>query len=451
MAEKVLMPALSPTMETGTILKWVKSEGEVVQSGDILCQVETDKATMEYEALNEGILLKIVVPEGGEVKVGKTIAIVGEKGEEISALLEDIYKENTSVAGSGKNIREEVRVGEVSYEKPPGGVKASPVARRIAKEHKLDLEVVEGSGPGGRIVKRDVELFIKTLPENKYMEAPKKAESGLEMLTTTTLPEGLKKVRVEPEKQEVRAEKSGKGMPTGLEIGGVSPPVLNRIPVSGIRMVIAKRLSQSKFTAPHYYLTTVVQVDSLFESRKVINAGLTDEKLSLNAFLIRFVAEALKRHPMVNAGWEGDSIVQFGSADIGIAVALPDGLIAPVVRDCWNKGILQIDRELRTLIDRALSKKLSPEEYAGATFTISNLGSYGIREFTAIINPPGSAILAVGEARKQPVVGEDDRILVKTNMSLTLSCDHRVIDGATGALFLKDLQGMIEDPVKALL
>lgn len=451
MAEKVLMPALSPTMETGTILKWVKSEGEMVQSGDILCQVETDKATMEYEALNEGILLKIVVPEGGEVEVGKTIAIVGEKGEEISALLEDIDKENTSVAVSGKNIGEEVRVGEVSYEKPPGGVKASPVARRIAKEHKLDLEVVEGSGPGGRIVKRDVELFIKTQPENKYIGAPKKAESGLEMLTTTTLPEGLKKVRVEPEKQDVRAEKSGKGMTTGLEIGWASPPVLNRIPVSGIRRVIAKRLSQSKFTAPHYYLTTVAQMDSLFESRKVINAGLKDEKLSLNAFLIRFVAEALKRHPIVNAGWEGDSIVQFGSADIGIAVALPDGLIAPVVRDCWNKGILQIDRELRTLVEKAFSKKLKPEEYAGASFTISNLGSYGIREFTAIINPPGSAILAVGEARKQPVVGEDDRIVVKTNMSLTLSCDHRVIDGAAGALFLKDLQGMIENPVKALL
>jgi pyruvate dehydrogenase E2 component (dihydrolipoamide acetyltransferase) len=178
---------------------------------------------------------------------------------------------------------------------------------------------------------------------------------------------------------------------------------------------------------------------------------MKDEKLSLNAFLIKFAAQALKLHPMVNAGWEGDTIVQFGSADIGLAVALPDGLVAPVVRDCWNKGILQIDRELKALVERALLKNLKPEDYMGATFTISNLGSYGIHDFTAIINPPGSAILAVGEARRQPVAGEDDRIVIKTNMVLTLSCDHRVIDGAVGAMFLKELQGMIENPVAALL
>ncbi len=466
MAEKVVMLALSPTMETGTIVKWMKREGDGVQSGEVLCHVETDKATMEYESVNEGVLLKIAVPEGKEAKVGQTIAVVGEKGEDISELLDEIETEAEAAAGrlpgeeeaavvsgrlpgeeeatvvAGRPPGEEVaavvagrlpgeeeaaarepeggaQLEEVQGARLPGGVRASPMARHLAGHHSIDLRLIRGSGPGGRIVKRDVESLLEGHPAKP-------------VVTKAATP-----------KPQVAA--------VGVESVAGALPVLQRVPVSGMRKAIARRLAEAKFSAPHYYLKTAVNVESLLEARKGINARLKDEKLSFNAFLIKFAAEALRRHPMVNAGWQGDAILQFGRADIGLAVALPDGLIAPIVRDCWNKGIVQIDSELRTLVDRALSKKLRPEEYTGATFTISNLGSYGIQEFTAIINPPGSAILAVGEAKRQPAVGEDERIVVRTTMALTLSCDHRVIDGAVGALFLKELQGMIENPVTALL
>jgi pyruvate dehydrogenase E2 component (dihydrolipoamide acetyltransferase) len=222
-----------------------------------------------------------------------------------------------------------------------------------------------------------------------------------------------------------------------------------KIALSGKRKVIAQRLSQSKFSAPHYYLRSIVAMDALIEARKELNKGVP-EKVSFNAFLIKFVAEALRRHPMVNAGWQGDHILQYSRADIGLAVAQPDGLITPIVRDCWNRGILSIDAELKGLIDKAINNKLKPEEFTGATFTITNLGSYGIHDFTAVINPPGAAILAVGEARREPVVGDDDEIEIRTNTVLSLSCDHRVIDGAEGALFMQDLRGMMENPIQVL-
>ena len=221
------------------------------------------------------------------------------------------------------------------------------------------------------------------------------------------------------------------------------------IKVTGKRRVIAQRLSDSKYSAPHYYLRTIVSVDHLVTARQKLNKGL-DENVSFNAFFMKLSAEALKRHRMVNASWNTDTIIRFGSADIGLAVAQPDGLITPIVRDCWNKGIVEIDNELKVLIDKALNNRLKPEEYDGATFTVTNLGSFGINEFTAIINPPGSAILAIGEMRREPVVGDDDQITIQTNMNLTLSCDHRVVDGAVGALFMKDLKDMMENPIRIL-
>jgi pyruvate dehydrogenase E2 component (dihydrolipoamide acetyltransferase) len=448
MADKVLMLALSPTMETGTIVDWNKKEGDQVSEGDILCEVETDKATMEYESQNEGILLKIVVSAGQEAAVGQAIALIGEKGEDIGSLLEEIERDAASAPAAGEPEKKTAEVEVVSSQRgtasqaveeapapraqaipasgapapeaagaaPPGGVKASPVARRLSEQHGIDMKGIQGSGPEGRIVKRDVEKALETGGAAAPRAAPARTAPG-----------------------------------AGIAIPAYTPGemTVTKIPVSGKRKVIAQRLSESMFSAPHYYLRTIVAVDDLFKARKELNSRVTD-KVSFNAFLIKFVAEALRRHPVVNAGWQGDHIFQYGRADIGLAVAQADGLITPIVRDCWNRGILSIDAELKVLIDRALINKLKPEEFQGATFTISNLGSYGIHDFTAVINPPGSAILAVGEARREPVIGANDQVEVRTNMVLSLSCDHRVIDGDKGALFMQDLKALMEDPIQAL-
>jgi pyruvate dehydrogenase E2 component (dihydrolipoamide acetyltransferase) len=438
MADKVLMLALSPTMETGTIVEWNKKEGDKVSEGDILCEVETDKATMEYESQNGGTLLKIVVPKGQEAAVGQVIALVGSDGEDIGQLLSEIEREGAPRPAAGEPEKERaekeqvpVETGEASKraeEKParavappeaagaapPGGVRASPVARKLADQQGIDVRGIRGSGPEGRIVKRDVEKMLETGGAAARQAAPKRPAPGAAIPSHTA-----------------------------------GEMTITRIPLSGKRKVIAQRLSESMFSAPHYYLRTIVAVDDLFKARKELNSRVPD-KVSFNAFLIKFVAEALRRHPGVNASWQGDHIFQYGRADIGLAVAQEDGLITPIVRDCWNRGILSIDAELKVLIDRALNNKLKPEEYQGATFTISNLGSYGIHDFTAVINPPGSAILAVGEARREPVIGADDQVEVRTNMVLSLSCDHRVIDGDKGALFMQELRALMEDPIQAL-
>jgi pyruvate dehydrogenase E2 component (dihydrolipoamide acetyltransferase) len=417
MSEEILMLALSPTMETGTIVKWHKKEGEVIRNGEVLCEVETDKATMEYESQSDGTLLKIVVGEGGEAAVGQPIAVAGEKGEDISSLLQKKPEEQRvkkppaepPEEPAEKPLQETVPAVEESKEvagvsgepeeRLPEGVKASPLVRKLAQQRGVELKEIAGSGPGGRIVKRDLDKLSKPPAGETAAPAP---------------------------------------------IG-----VPREIPFSAKRKVIAKRLSESMYSAPHYYLTAVAKVDGLVRSRKMLNERM-DRKVSFNAFLIRFAAEALKRHPMVNASFKEENILQFGSADIGLAVAQPDGLIAPVVRDCWNKGIVRIDKELRELVGKALKGGLKPEEFSGATFTISNLGSFGIRDFTAIINPPGSAILAVGEIRKEAFEADEGKVSFRSVMNLTLSCDHRVIDGAIGAEFLSDLKNMIENPIAAL-
>ncbi|BBM87410.1 pyruvate dehydrogenase complex dihydrolipoamide acetyltransferase [Candidatus Uabimicrobium amorphum] len=408
MAEKIEMVALSPTMESGVIVKWSKKVGDEIKSGDVLCEVETDKATMEYESMDEGTLLSILVDEGADVPVGDIIAIIGDKGEDVSGLVEEIK----SAAKAAKPAAAPAAPAPAASAPAPatptaksapaltssGKVKASPLARKMAQEAGIALNTISGSGPQGRIIKRDVEQAIAAGPATQV---------------ASTMREQV-------------------------------------IPVSKKRQVIARRLAESKYQAPHYYLKLSINMENIIAARKQINAK-AKEKLSMNAFIVKFVAEALRRHPQVNASWQGDSIVQFGRVDVGLAVAQPDGLITPVVRNCESKGIEAIDQDMKVLIDKALNNRLQPDEYTNATFTVSNLGSFGIEEFTAIINPPGAAILAIGKSEKTPIVTAGDQIVIKPMMKVSLSCDHRVIDGAIGAAFLKDLKDMMEDPIRTLL
>jgi pyruvate dehydrogenase E2 component (dihydrolipoamide acetyltransferase) len=416
MADKLLMIALSPTMEKGTIHTWHVKEGDAFSTGDILCDVETDKTTMEYESPEDAILLKILVNEGGQASVGDPIAIFGEEGEDISPLLDEIKKEKSSKPDTNREEKEKEPASEkktdpdIEEESPESQkttqpeattrIKASPLARKIAEERGLNLSQIRGSGPQNRIVKRDVENY-KPQEKSAITHAPSSENSD------------------------------------------------QRIPLSEKRQIIAKRLSESKYSAPHFYLRVQVDMTRLLEARKRYHETHPDAKTSLNAWLIKLSSEALKKHPEVNSGWDTDALIRFGNVHIGLAVAQEDGLITPVVKSVEYKKIAQVDHELQGLIEKAKNNKLSPEEYTGATFTISNLGAWGIEEFTAIINPPGSAILALGAIEQKPVVINNE-IIIRPMMSMTLSCDHRVIDGATGADFMKTLKAYIDDPALAL-
>jgi pyruvate dehydrogenase E2 component (dihydrolipoamide acetyltransferase) len=399
MAEKIPMLALSPTMEQGTIVTWVKKEGEEVKSGDVLCEVETDKATMEYETSTEGTLLKILKPAGTKASVGEPIAVVGASGEDISAMAGEAPK-----AVQTEPRKEASQAPAMPSQKAEGQgerITASPRARKLAVEMGVDLSTIAGSGPSGRIVERDV---IQRRP------AKSKAATG----------------------------------PTAPLIENKSVPITEK------RRAIAKRMSESAFSAPHYYLTTPVNMDAILAARARLKEQGTS--LSLNAFLIRFAAEALRRNPTVNSSWKGETIEMHGHADIAIAVAQPDGLVAPVVRACEEKSISQIDAELRPLVEAAREGRLGAEAYANPTFTISNLGSYDIEQFTAIINPPASAIMAIGKAQLEPTVNQQSGAIESHNMMrVTLSCDHRVIDGAVGAKFLTEFKMMLESPVMAMV
>jgi len=410
-----MMIALSPTMEEGTIVKWRKKEGQPVSQGDVLCEVETDKAVMEYESMQSGTLLKILAGDGTSAKVGRTIAILGSEGEDISSLLEpqdEPREPEKTVAKTESQTKEKSRpqtdqkpvpsiIGKESkvkmetVEKEEHAIRSSPLARRLAEKHGIDWKHLHGSGPAGRIVQADVEHAIQESSRN------------------------------------------------------VAPQQDREIPVTEKRRIIAERLSGSMFSAPHYYLTVSVRADGLVLARKNRNAQ-RQEKVSLNAFLIKFTAETLKAHPMLNATWKGPRIIQHGRIDIALAVAQEDGLITPIVRDCAQKGILQIDRELKALIEKAQKRTLQPDEYTNSTFTITNLGNYEIEQFTAVINPPNSAILAVGQIAREAIVDEQNGISSASIMKLTLSCDHRLVDGASGAAFLRDLKHLIEYPVSIL-
>lgn len=401
MADTLLMLALSPTMETGTIQKWFFSEGDAIKEGDVLCEVETDKAAMEYESMYSGILLKIIVHEGGSVKVGDPVAVAGKQGEDISEILTKITSRQQAALEKPGQIKQQV--GDITpglSEEPArdhttGRIKASPLARKMAKEKNINLTSVTGTGPGGRIIKRDIEKYLKTEP----------------------------------------------------------PPVVTagqtkKIPLSEIRKTIARRMAESKFSKPHYYLRISADMTGVINARTRLN-NQQKSKISFNAFIMKLTAETLKKHPLINSSLENQVIIQHGQIDIGLAVALEDGLTTPVVRQCGLKSITAIDKELKDLITRTREKKLDPLEYTNATFTISNLGSYGIEEFTGIINPPGSALLTVGAIMKVPVVNDAGEIVISQRMQMTLSCDHRVIDGAVGALFLNDLKQVFENPISA--
>jgi pyruvate dehydrogenase E2 component (dihydrolipoamide acetyltransferase) len=434
MAEKIPMLALSPTMEQGVIVKWLKEEGDPVSQGQVLCEVETDKATMEYESPADGTLLKIILNTEQSASIGQPIAIIGEEGEDISDLVAEAEKEaaqeqndqdkkekqseksektepsESQPQKTRKQTQNESQPAEKN-QKTSGKTKSSPLARKIAAEKGIDINQIKGTGPDGRITAQDVNAAEGEKPQPAPAPSPKDQH-----------PAGIAKT-------------------PGLTD--------EKKPISQKRKIIAQRLSQSKYSAPHYYLKTTVIADSLLAARKKLNAR-TSTKVSLNAFIIKFVAQTLAAHPTVNSTWTDEAILAHSTADIALAVAQPEGLITPVVRDCTSKGILAIDAELKALIEKARAGTIAPEEYSESTFTITNLGSYGIEEFTAIINPPNSAILAVGKALKTPVVDDSNNINIHNTIKLTLSCDHRLIDGAVGAKFLYDLKDIIEYPASLL-
>ncbi|MDZ7373043.1 MAG: 2-oxo acid dehydrogenase subunit E2 [candidate division KSB1 bacterium] len=410
MAVVVQMPRLSDTMEEGVLLKWRLGEGAKVEVGDILAEVETDKANMELEAFDGGTLLKVLVQEGQRVPVGTPLAIIGEPGEDIEALL----------AGLGvPTVRRRVEPTAVEAEpaKPPGleaqrvvgeRVKASPLARRLAREAGVDLAQLKGSGPEGRIRKRDVEAAIS---------APRAPEEA---------------VRPAPETQARPAER------------------YEEIEPSLMRLAVARRMSMSKAPVPHFYLTVEVDMDKVVELRESIKDMAGDVKITYNDIILKAVALALRQHPWMNASYVEGKIRLHKQIDIGVAVALEEGLITPVIRNCDGKSLGQIAREMQDLTDRAQNRKLKPEEYTGATFTVSNLGMYGIEEFSAIINPPEAGILAVGAIAKKPVV-RDDQLAIGYRARLTLSCDHRVVDGATAARFLNEVRRLLENPLSLMV
>jgi len=419
MANKVQMPKLSDTMEEGKILKWLKKEGDQVEQGEVIAEVESDKADMELEAFDSGTLLKIVVPEGKGAAVGKVIAIIGDEGEKVDELLEEDgeeEKEEAEKPEEKEDKEEEAEKPEAKEEKKApekkeperkepapredGAVKASPLARKMASEHSIDLKALDGSGPEGRIVKRDIEKAIE---------------------------EGV------PEKAAAPGE-----------------PVAETIELTGMRKAIARRMVESKTSVPHFYLTVEIDMARIMDARKRINEMQEESKVSFTDIMIKIAAHALLKHPRVNSYWAGDSIKRRGEVNIGLAVALDDGLITPVLRDCDKKGIIQISRETKDFAERARNRKLQPEEYEGGSITISNLGMYDIEEFSAIINPPESSILATGAIVEKPVV-RDGQITAGKTMRVTMSCDHRVVDGAVGAEFLRDFKRMLEDPVVTLL
>ena len=397
MAEKMVMLALSPTMEKGRIVKWKKQEGDKIVAGEVVAEVETDKAVMDYTSMQEGTLLKIVVPEGGEAEVEETIGILGEEGEKIDEEMLMRPVEHEKAETGEQETKEAEKEEKEETTKPEEKVLSSPMARTKAKAAGIDICRLKGSGPKGRVVAADVDKAIQD-------GQGRKAEEG-------------------ETKDEV-------------------------LEASGLRIAIAKLMVESKFSAPHYYLKVSVRMDTIIEARRYYNEHWgKDDKISLNAYLMKFAAQTIRRHPMINSTWSDGKILRHGSVDMGLAVAVEEGLRAPVVRNCTVKGVRAIDAEIKALVAKAKENRLGAEDHQNATFTITNLGSMGIEEFTAIINPPGSAILAVGEIRRMPVVNDRDEVEIHSVAKLTLSCDHRLIDGAVGAAFLHDLKVMMEHPI----
>jgi pyruvate dehydrogenase E2 component (dihydrolipoamide acetyltransferase) len=482
MASKVTMPKLSDTMQEGVIVKWLKKEGDKVQSGDVIAEIETDKANLEMEAYASGVLRKIIKKEGESAPVGELIAIIAEPQEDISDLLpggegpkttkeaesptpkrgvgevekpgemvETEQEKRTQVKeveefGEPETIKEgerekkrhlqvimkggrtdemeaakkpEVQSAEelTEMEGAPEHIKASPMARRMAKNLGLDLSQIKGSGPLGRVIKRDIEMFMERAEKVPAYEPERPP-------------------RLVPGKIEITPE-----VPVAA-----APAEFEEKELSMMRKTIARRMAESKGPVPHFYITSEIDMGKAIEFRKLVNELEEDLKISFNDLIIKAVAKALMKYPQLNASFIGDKIRVYKGIHIGVAVALEDGLITPVIRNCEVKSLGQIAREAKDLAEKARSKKLKPEEYTGGTFTISNLGMYDVENFAAIINPPEGAILAVGSIQEKPVVVEG-QIRIGHRMKVTLSCDHRVTDGATAAKFLQELKKILENPM----
>ena len=437
MTIQILMPALSPTMTEGKLAAWHKKEGDAIAPGDVIAEIETDKATMEVEAIDEGVLGKILIEAGTEnVAVNTPIAIMLEEGESA----DDIGSDAGSAPAPAPKPAAKPEPAPAPAPKPaaaapapaakpaaPGSssgdrVFASPLARRMAEQAGLDLSAISGSGPNGRIVKADVEAAISGGAKTPAAaRAPAAAPAPSAAAPSADVP----------------------GMPD-----------YDAIPNTTMRKVIAKRLTESKQFAPHFYMTVDCEIDALLATRKQLNERLSDGKVSVNDLVIKAAAIALKQVPAANASWTESEIRVYRSVDISVAVAIEGGLITPVIRDVQTKGLPEISAEMVDLATRAREGALKPHEYQGGTFTISNLGMFGIREFAAVINPPHGAILAVGKGEKRPVVrttDKGDELAIATVMSVTLSCDHRVVDGAVGARWLNAFQQRLENPLSMLL
>ncbi|MFT9359975.1 pyruvate dehydrogenase complex dihydrolipoamide acetyltransferase [Acetobacter okinawensis] len=418
MAIEILMPALSPTMTEGKIARWLKKEGDTVNSGDVLAEIETDKATMEVEAIEEGIFGRILIPEGTEgVAVNTPIAIVVEEGEAVPAAPTPATPAATVAPAAVANAvvtasaPASAPATTPQVARPANRIVASPLARRIAASKGVDLASIKGTGPHGRIVKRDVEA------------AESKASASL------------------PSRTQAAAPVSGGGS--------------RSVPHTTMRKVIARRLSESKATIPHFYVSMDVELDALMALRAQLNALSSDEgqdsfKLSVNDMLIKAAALALKQVPEVNASFTEDAMILHDDADISVAVSLDDGLITPIVRAAERKSLKQISQEAKSLVSRARAGKLKPEEFQGGTFSISNMGMFGVKEFAAIVNPPQAAILAIAAGKRQPVVSGDE-IRIATVMTVTLSVDHRAVDGATAAKWLSAFRSIVQSPLALVL
>ena len=432
----ILMPALSPTMTEGNLVAWHKQEGDTISPGEVIAEIETDKATMEVEAVDEGKLGKILISAGTEgVAVNTTIGVILEDGETLEDLKEDskVLKPEASKPiltnkfealleeDSVQNILEDTGTSSVEIladmtiiPNQTDRVFSSPLARRMAEQAGIDIGTVKGSGPNGRIIKDDIDSILK---------------------------KGM------PNHDGILAKQLSSEMTVSNEVVG---PVYEANLNTPMRKVIARRLTESKQTAPHFYMVADCEIDTLLETRSQLNEKIENGKISVNDLIIRASALALKLVPMANASWTEEETRVYKNVDISVAVAIDGGLITPIVKDAGNKGLKAISEEMKDLAERAKSGKLMPEEYQGGTFSISNLGMYGVKEFSAVINPPQGAILAVGMGEKRPVV-KDNALSIATIMTCTLSVDHRVVDGAVGAQFLSAFKKLIEDPLRMLL
>jgi pyruvate dehydrogenase E2 component (dihydrolipoamide acetyltransferase) len=434
MGTQILMPALSPTMTEGTLARWLKKEGDTIKAGDVIAEIETDKATMEVEAVDEGVLAKILVPEGtAGVAVNAPIAeLAGEGGAKPAPAPKPEAKAEAKAEAPKAEAPKPAPAPQKAEPAPaPAGnghdkgerVFASPLARRMAAQAGIDLAALKGSGPNGRVVKADIEAAMSGA-------APKEAAAKVEAPAPAAAP-----------------------APKAPAVPIAAPHTL--VPHSTMRKVIARRLSESKATIPHFYATVDVELDALLKLRAELNAKSPKDgpgawKVSVNDMIIKATAIALRRMPKVNASWQDDAMVMYQDVDISVAVSIPDGLITPIIRKADQKGLAQISNEMKDLAARAKSGKLKPEEFQGGSFSISNMGMYGVSDFSAIINPPQAAILAISAGQQRPVV-KDGALAIATMMTVTISVDHRVIDGALAAEWLGVFKGIVEDPLQMML